>query len=329
MCSTALQQARSPCPPVVPTVRSIMARSMTPQLDLVRDQAREFLENNPVAKRVAQDSFDRVVELFRPHADYVRVEEAKLPSFTDRIERYKAEIKIENMAPDNPLKRGRFYYYKEAEPGNRHETNVLNGAEEDNDDRKLGIFWLVGCADNNNPRPFIPKPEEHDTDSLWCWYERLDPKSLELLDVTVLFSNDEFNELELDQDYAKAAKDYLYWLKGSVADKTPVSGQAYQVISAPENLAKPPAPPAGAEAIDEYDVALLAFLNQTPNMRRKVSDVMPVKGPQDRKAVSNRLRKLADQIPPLVDYPKGGRTGVAILVAGVDALKRVTAPTPH
>lgn len=93
--------------------------------------------------------------------------------------------------------------------------------------------------------------------------------------------------------------------------------------------ARPPALPAGVDTIDEHDAALLAFLNRTPTLRRKVSDVLPDKGPQDRKAVATRLRKLADRTPPLVDYPKGGRSGVAILPAGAEALKRATAPTPR
>lgn len=93
--------------------------------------------------------------------------------------------------------------------------------------------------------------------------------------------------------------------------------------------AKSPALPAGAKAIDEHDAALLAFLNRSPSLRRKVADVLPVKGPQDRKAVAKRLRKLADRTPPLVDYPKGGRSGVVILPAGVEALTRATAPTPR
>lgn len=87
--------------------------------------------------------------------------------------------------------------------------------------------------------------------------------------------------------------------------------------------------PAGAEAIDEHDAALLEFLNRSPTLRRKVSDVLPEKGPQDRKAVAKRLRKLADRTPPLVDYPKNGRSGVAILPAGAEALKRATAQTPR
>ncbi|MBX3404144.1 MAG: hypothetical protein KF699_12100 [Phycisphaeraceae bacterium] len=93
--------------------------------------------------------------------------------------------------------------------------------------------------------------------------------------------------------------------------------------------AKPPALSAGVEAIDEHDAALLAFLNRNPSLRRKVSDVLPDKGPQDRKAVAKRLRKLADRTPPLVDYPKDGRSGVVILPAGSEALKRATAPTPR
>ncbi len=92
---------------------------------------------------------------------------------------------------------------------------------------------------------------------------------------------------------------------------------------------KHPALPPEAEAIDENDVSLLAFLNQTPTLRRKVADVLPEKGPQDRKAVARRLRKLADRTPPLVDYPKDGRSGVAILQAGVEALKRANPPTPR
>ncbi len=84
----------------------------------------------------------------------------------------------------------------------------------------------------------------------------------------------------------------------------------------------------GTAAIDEDDVALLEFLNRTPGKRRKVSDVIPAKGPQDRKAVAKRLRRLADRPIPLVDYPKGGRSGVVILPAGAEALQRATAPTP-
>jgi len=93
--------------------------------------------------------------------------------------------------------------------------------------------------------------------------------------------------------------------------------------------AKPPNLPTGLEAIDEHDAALLAFLNRTPGLRRNVSDVLPDNGPQDRKSVAKRLRKLADRNPPLVDYPKDRRSGVVILPAGVEALKRATSPTPH
>lgn len=93
--------------------------------------------------------------------------------------------------------------------------------------------------------------------------------------------------------------------------------------------AKPPALPAGAEAIDEHDAAILAFLNRTPSLRRKVSDVLPDTGPGDRKAIGKRLRKLADRTPPLVDYPKGKHGKVAILPAGIEMLKRATAPKPQ
>lgn len=98
---------------------------------------------------------------------------------------------------------------------------------------------------------------------------------------------------------------------------------------------KPPGEPAGADVgLDDPDVALLEFLNRTPGLRRKVSDVLPDRGPQDRKAVGKRLRKLADRTPPLVDYPKDEkgnrpRNGVMILPAGVARLKQETAPKPR
>ena len=90
-----------------------------------------------------------------------------------------------------------------------------------------------------------------------------------------------------------------------------------------------PSPSPGAEAIDEHDAAILAFLNRTPSLRRRVSDVLPEAGPQDRKAIAKRLRRLADRTPPLVDYPQGGRSGVVILPPGVEALTRANGPTPH
>jgi hypothetical protein len=84
-----------------------------------------------------------------------------------------------------------------------------------------------------------------------------------------------------------------------------------------------------AEALDGPDLSLLAFLNRTPLQRRKISDVLPDDGPQDRKAVAKRLRRLAERTPPLVDFPKTRRSGVAILQAGVEALKQACPSTPH
>jgi len=80
------------------------------------------------------------------------------------------------------------------------------------------------------------------------------------------------------------------------------------------------------EPIDEPDRSILEFLNRYPTLRRRVSDVLPDVGPQDRKAVAARLRKLADRTPPLVDNPKSARSGVAILPAGIEALKRAQTP---
>lgn len=87
--------------------------------------------------------------------------------------------------------------------------------------------------------------------------------------------------------------------------------------------------PCGIEPLHEHDMEILAFLNKTPGRRRMVADVLPEDGPNDRKAVAKRLRKLADRIPPLVDYPKGTREGVAITSAGIEALKHADPPTPR
>lgn len=112
--------------------------------------------------------------------------------------------------------------------------------------------------------------------------------------------------------------------------KQVVAALIRRVAAAADNGdAKPETLAAGAEAIDEADVALLGYLDKSPNLRRKVSDVQPDYGPLDRKAVAKRLRKLANRTPPLVDYPKNSRSGVAITNAGKQALKQATAPKPH
>jgi hypothetical protein len=81
-------------------------------------------------------------------------------------------------------------------------------------------------------------------------------------------------------------------------------------------------------AIDEHDLAILKFLNSSPNLRRKVSEVLPNDGPQDRKTIGRRLRSMADRIPPLVDYPRKTQSGVAILPAGVELLKQMSSSLP-
>ena len=84
----------------------------------------------------------------------------------------------------------------------------------------------------------------------------------------------------------------------------------------------------GPEALDENDIAILRFLNKTPSRRWKVSEVVPDEGPVDRKAVSKRLRMLADRTSALVDHPPKSRRGVAITQAGIAALRRLDALAP-
>ena len=281
-----------------------MHRTKTPQLDLIRDQTRELLEKNPVALRVAQDSFDRVVEQYRPHGEHMRIEDGEISSDTFTAEWYVVFDKLVKTAPDNPLKRGRFYYYKELEA-----TKI---------DAYLGVFWLVGYVDSDNPRPFIPEPEEHDTDSLWCWNQRLDPKRLTPLDNTSLLSNEAFGRQKFRSRCASAANRYFSWFKRLVAVETPVSGQADHVISAPENLAKPPAPPAGAEAIDAAITAdhelILSVLSNAPGKCMKVHEVTSKCQIRNRETVGRLLRDL--NVRGLVDQPFGIRKGYGLTDKG-------------
>jgi hypothetical protein len=83
----------------------------------------------------------------------------------------------------------------------------------------------------------------------------------------------------------------------------------------------PPAP-AVADALDDREADILSYLCKHDGRRLAVTEVLP---DRDRKKTGERLRKLADRCPPLVDYPKGGRLGVAILPAGKEALKRYEA----
>ncbi len=109
----------------------------------------------------------------------------------------------------------------------------------------------------------------------------------------------------------------------SYSDREP-SGTEKRSLSSPSAVV--------VDAIDAEDLSILEFLNRPAGLRRKVSEVLPAVGPQDRKAIAARLRRLADREPALVDYPKaaeGKRNGVAILPAGIEALKRATPPTSH
>ncbi len=88
----------------------------------------------------------------------------------------------------------------------------------------------------------------------------------------------------------------------------------------------PSAPSSSAvDALDVRDLAILKFLNQTPSIRRLISEIIPKDGPQNRGAITNRLKRLSKRTPPLVDYPKMQAEGVAILPAGIAILKRAQA----
>ena len=78
-------------------------------------------------------------------------------------------------------------------------------------------------------------------------------------------------------------------------------------------------PEAESDAIDDFDLALLAFLNKRPTLRRRISEISPAAGPQDRKAIGARVRKLHRL--GYLDCPPGSRSGAAILPKGVEALR--------
>lgn len=204
----------------------------------------------------------------------------------------------------------------------------------DRDYLMLALHRLGGLADVGAIRPIVPKPEDTDDSDrdLWAyhvWRSRfpIDPRSEE---------NDQ-PRLSPEVLPADVAEQLLSHVEMWVTEEAPKQADPQTAMGAIESRksmdehranSKSPASPAGAEAIDEFDASLLAFLNKKPSLRRKIAEVLPDDGPQDRKAVAKRLRKLADRDLPLVDYPKDGRSGVAILPAGVEALKRATAPTP-
>ncbi|MFI4915651.1 MAG: hypothetical protein ACIAS6_03970 [Phycisphaerales bacterium JB060] len=78
---------------------------------------------------------------------------------------------------------------------------------------------------------------------------------------------------------------------------------------------------AAVDRLDANDVALLEFLAERPRRRVLIQDIEPSEGPCDRKAVSKRLRKLSKMNPALVEMPRAGRPGVAILDAGLAAIR--------
>jgi hypothetical protein len=235
----------------------------------------------------------------------------------------------------------------------------------DADYRTIALHRLGGLADVGALRPIVPKPKDtrdmvRDVGAYVAWRFRfpiddhrdqnqpqlsvraLPPDVAEQLldDVETWAKGEAATRGEsLNASGPSVSPDLLDLLQRAAAAVDPgaidraaelAAEKIARVFGAGDNGdAKPKALPAGAEAIDEYDVALLAFLNRNPSLRRKVSDVLPDKGPQDRKAVAKRLRKLANRTPPLVDYPKDGRSGVVILPAGSEALNRATAPTPR
>lgn len=78
---------------------------------------------------------------------------------------------------------------------------------------------------------------------------------------------------------------------------------------------------AAVDRLDANDVALLEFLAERPRRRVLIRDIQPSEGPCDRKAVSIRLRKLSKMNPALVDMPRKGHPGVAILDAGLAEIR--------
>jgi len=196
----------------------------------------------------------------------------------------------------------------------------------------IALYWLGGLADVGKQQPIVP---DHAAVAVGpvtaASMEEYVARRLRL----PIVDNDHHKHspgLDVCKLPADVAEQMLAsvepWAEGEATNRA--AAKVALASAADDNGdANPPALPSGVGAIDEHDVSMLAFLARSSSLRRKVSDVLPDKGPQDRKAVAKRLRKLADRTPPLVEYPKGGRSGVVILPAGAEALKQATAPTPR
>jgi len=211
-------------------------------------------------------------------------------------------------------------------PGDMSRENLARLSEVDY--RTVCFHRLGGLADVGAIRPIVPKPEAmadrlRDRELHRVWDSRLP-----ISDSDWELDNPPLSTDAFDPDLAEQMlADVEAWLRDrGVADSG--AGDRAAGVSGDKSDGTTPSRSAGAEALEEADAALLTFLNLAPGRRYKVADVLPDKGPQDRKAVAVRLRGLAERTPALVDFPKKARKGVAILPAGVEALKRATPPTP-
>lgn len=228
------------------------------------------------------------------------------------------------------------------EPANPNSLNPVDLRQFDGADfLTIAQFWLGALADAGESRPIVREPgATGDVDTVFkAWMLGRTRSGIGVENAQELPANVAEQLLEEIEKWAKSEaaargetltaagngvlRDLQALLRREIENSSGESGEGGSGVQ--QTKVAQPAP----DAIDEYDAAILAFLNRSPSLRRKVSDVLPDTGPQDRKAIAKRLRKLADRTPPLVDYPKDERSGVAILPAGVEALKRATEPTPR
>ncbi|MBX3410391.1 MAG: hypothetical protein KF859_10965 [Phycisphaeraceae bacterium] len=221
------------------------------------------------------------------------------------------------------------------EPANPNSLSPVDLRQFDGADfLTIAQFWLGALADAGESRPIVREPGatgDFETDFRNCMLEktRSGTSTESPQEVPLNLAEQLLEEIEKWAKSEAAARGETLTAAGNgvlrreIENSSGESGEGGSGVQ--QTKVAQPAP----DAIDEYDAAILAFLNRSPSLRRKVSDVLPDTGPQDRKAIAKRLRKLADRTPPLVDYPKDERSGVAILPAGVEALKRATEPTPR
>jgi hypothetical protein len=174
----------------------------------VRERTIRLLTENPYARTIAIEAFERVAAQYRAHEEYVREGLAKLAETATVEERMDESSRLRDAAPADPLARGAFNYGDSLRPDNPADVD-------------LAVFWVVGLADCDSPTPILPEPPESEVDAHTCWYRRFDGRNLEPFDTSKRLATGHPTDAEVHGRIARNAERYLAWFKSRVAERTP------------------------------------------------------------------------------------------------------------